>query len=423
MAEPGQKGAANFALCTLILMLMGCGSQGINEASDGPGTKNQDLVEVGTEGVDSLGGSDLNDGGIQLELVLSDSIETTSDIALADVSDVALSPDIIPPGDILELDSTFPDAETISEYVAFQQCTSLEACPNERAPLCLLLPNSEEEGICVTDCSDSELDCPPWLSCVAPNSSNPTFRVCLEARREFQTCDGAAGMVCGSGLNCIGLPETAQSICARFCSMEDSLCPTGTACQGIDPLDLTPEWGACLPLFQLPTCSDTEECPSGRTCVPLTGGTGRCLLSCDTVGDSCDGGGHCLTRPDMSGEDCAVCGFGQKTGEICDDKRGVTCSSDGECVGLVTQDLWGRCLGHCVGGECLGATVCILEGAGDFCAPIELSSPPLQLCSALFPCQDEQFSCSFFEEEVAGGICLKECDATCQPPYSCVNGL
>ena len=303
----------------------------------------------------------------------------------------------------------------------FAGCSEEVPCTHPDAPLCLLLPSLEGEGVCVKSCEVGGTDCPPWLECTAVSSEDPEFAVCLEVVEKNQPCSNVDGQVCTDGLYCAQKEGDDNAMCTTYCTIGETICPMGYDCTVLYADQ--PDWGACLPIEDLVVCAGEEECPEGTACV-LVSEVSACVPVCPDPGEACGKGGTCVSLPLNSPDPvlAEVCVALGKAGELCALAKGLACQDDLLCTDVSSPDGFDRCLAPCQEGSCPAGSLCSEKEdypGGGLCTPLAFVFPEPQACSDNYPCQDDDKVCILDGE---AGLCLPSCSSGCPQHTTCVDG-
>lgn len=310
-------------------------------------------------------------------------------------------------------------AETVQP---FEPCSQGTGCKNPDQPLCLLLPDSEE-GVCVKPCAEGQGQCPPWLDCIQPDPGNPQLKICMEQSGAGEPCSAADGVICESGLFCVQDLVGNPPQCTSFCNIGEAVCPKGTDCTPIDPEDPEPDWGACLPVPDLPSCLASGDCQETEACVEAVTGYFKCVLSCAEPGLPCAVYGSCVPLLQPDEEQANACIIYQGPGEICSPEKGLLCEDGLTCADVGAPDAWNRCLQSCTWGPCLSGYACKeLPGQVDkLCVPVELAGDGLVACNPDYPCPEPVQACVPIPGQI-NGLCATSCEAGCTALETCYEG-
>jgi hypothetical protein len=115
----------------------------------------------------------------------------------------------------------------------FGPCTTGIPCPGP-GEICLLLPDSDTDGVCVHGCSPGGDDCPPWETCVVPNPDTaPAVGYCFLPAGNLEPCDPMEGRVCVDDRFCLAELGGEAAVCTDFCIADEALCPDLTSCRPV----------------------------------------------------------------------------------------------------------------------------------------------------------------------------------------------
>ena len=311
----------------------------------------------------------------------------------------------------------------VGVLVPFAGCSENNPCTHPDAPLCLLLPSLDNEGVCVKKCTVGADDCPPWLECTPVNADQPDFAVCLEVLNKNQPCSNLDGQVCKDGLYCaLKEGDEGAGICTTYCTVGETLCSNGYTCTVL--YQDQPDWGACLPVDPLPTCSDGEQCSEAAVCVAVVPEVAVCAASCPDEGNQCGQAGNCISlpvpgAPDSTALACIALG---KAGEICLPEKGLSCQDTLFCTDVKSPDGWNRCLAPCDAGSCQAGLLCVHDISypeQGLCTPFAYAFPEPVHCNDLYPCPEPDTVCVSSGDD---GLCLPTCDAGCPEHTTCMDG-
>lgn len=285
--------------------------------------------------------------------------------------------------------------------------------------VCLLLSEGGE-GICLVDCG-GEKTCPPQQDCVAPDPGEPTLKICVNRPALLEPCQVGAADLCQEGLYCVAPQGISTGICTSFCAMNQTLCGQGTVCQGVDPEDPTPDWGACLPIPVLSPCTQNDQCEWGQRCVLLGPENGRCVEIC--TGDAgCGNRQRCVGLVSAGGETVNGCVQEATQGSRCDEDRGIVCINGLDCAEAPLDEIFGRCAADCPEGGCPGGTTCVgaTSETPGACLPLEDSVEPVAQCDEFYPCEDNLTCVSMGAD--GPQVCLETCPDSCPDGQTCLQG-
>ena len=357
-----------------------------------------DLGSDGNPGEDGTGPTDQADG--------TEGPGDHSGEVPEDAGDADLDPDVLP----------------IEE--PFAPCEADQPCPSTLEPICLLLPGSETQGICVAGCSPGADSCPPWLQCVFPDTNRPDWGVCLDTASMGHPCDYLEGTICQPGTYCVSVPESEATICTVFCNLAETICQPGHRCITVGDEEPDPDWGACLPAPLLADCDTTSACINGFVCVDLGFESSKCAQDCPTEGLWCDNQRQCFKTLGANGSDEFACLEVKGQSEVCNPDRGVICEAGLFCSAVDAPDGWNRCLAPCNDGSCSSAEICKnqegTEGTA-LCVPAEFAADKPTPCSAAYPCPLPGDTC-LAVEALGYGLCLPGCDTGCPEGTVCDLG-
>lgn len=401
-----------------ILFLLSCSSGGTNVSgldfgiADDTGKTGSDAIA----GLDLIDGSTPNDNTVLPPADQAGQPETEDAVQVEDIADGLLPPDV--PGE----DSSQPPAD-IGEYFPFAGCSKTEPCPFPEEPLCLMLPDSDQ-GICVKQCAEDGDQCPPWLDCIPPDPEDPAFAVCLRLKQMYETCDNKEGELCDNGLFCVDPPGQISGLCTAFCTAGETVCPVGTTCTVL--YEEQPDWGACLPMPELPVCTVPGACEGFNTaCATLAEDFSVCASECAQEGAACEEFGTCLNMPDPDGNATQVCLLLQGEGGICDIATGMICDDGLVCADVAAQNGAKHCFAPCADeGACSGGQVCAEPTApagATLCIPFEFAYAKPTKCNDDYPCEEEGKVC-VIPPSKPDGYCVPSCDGGCADGLTCLKG-
>ena len=219
---------------------------------------------------------------------------------------------------------------------------------------------------------------------------NPDLGVCLPDCRVagcgagFE-CDAGSG-VCGVGAMaaaplgdpCTGPLDCASGLCLAESGIDGSTGWTGGACTEPCSGGECPSGATCVGLsgqaLCLPACGDSAACREGYVCSTL----GVCLPDCHNgfscgAGYSCGGDGLCAPSPTLRG------GVGDPCGGDLDCVSGICALSTGWTDGM--------CVGVCGSDACGAGTGCVVLDGVSWCLPSCASDAS---CRDGYVCSDEQ---------------------------------
>ncbi len=271
-------------------------------------------------------------------------------------------------------------------------CTASSQCSSS---LCV---GSGGKGTCLADCTAKV--CAPGFACKALSNGKSGC---------FETGDGKLGETCGQDLDCQGglcLPSGSKMICSQPCSGA-APCPSGTTCVAVSG------GGACLPAQQKAgvggSCEASNDCQSGLCVGDQKNST--CAQPC-TKDAQCGGGWACAPLQGGGGA-CTKLGDGA-SGKTCDSP--FDCQS-GECVDF------GK--GYVCATPCTGDVEC---ACGQQCA--DLSGEGWCQVGKKVACVADYSACQAASECVSdlclGGTCAPSCTvfgggATCESGKGCIR--
>jgi len=409
----------NRALAGLTtLILLSCSSGGANVS----GLDLSLAGDTGTNGSDASAGLDLADGVAPDDNAVPPPADQTGQPDGPDVVQPADTADDGLPGDAPGGDSTKPPGD-VGEYVPFAGCSKTEPCPFPEEPLCLMLPDSDQ-GICVQQCAEDGDQCPPWLDCIPPDPADLSFAVCLKLKKMYELCDNKEGELCDDGLFCVDPPGEISGLCTAFCTVGETVCPVGTTCTVL--YEEQPDWGACLPMPELPACTVPGECQgSNSACVSLDPTLSVCAPECAQEGAACEEFGTCLNMPDPDGNATQVCLLLQPAGGVCDIAKGMLCNDGLVCADVDAPDGLQRCFAPCAENDaCAGGQVCMEPAAPagiELCIPFEFAYAEPAKCNDDYPCEEEGKVC-VIPPSKPHGYCVPSCDQGCAEGLSCLKG-
>ena len=299
-------------------------------------------------------------------------------------------------------------------------CSAGNPCSDPQ--ICLLLPGSETDGICVVPCVPGDQSCPPSQDCIVPDPDDaPDTGYCFLPAGHLEPCDVVEGRICSNGRYCLAPMAGGVAVCTDFCIPDEALCPDLTACAPVSEEGVAEGWGACLPEPAAVPCSGDLECANTEICVtPAPGATPTlCMPACDSPGAACTFGGTCMLLGGPGGE-AGACLHPQDAAEWCDPFSGWICDEDLVCLEVDDPTGFGRCAAPCVqDADCEVHEVCAEgKGPGDVfalgCLPPSLTGAPSAPCNDAWPCP--------VGEVCVEGACAPTCDDGCPGDHQVCQG-
>ena len=398
----------------ITAMIYACSGQGSTFPGDGAGDATAETIP----GADALGDSVAVDpdlflpDGAPLPDVGGDDAPTGD--ALGDVpGDLTVDGGEDVPGDQVGDGDPGPEEP-------WAPCSADAPCA-DAAHVCLILPDSDTQGVCVAPCTPGAGDCPPSHACVVPDPNGaPEVGYCFLPAGHLEPCEPAAGRVCVGGRYCLAPLGTDAAICTDFCIEDEALCPDLTECAPVSEEGVVEGWGACLPVAKATPCAGDLECEFTEICVTPGEVPSICLISCMTPGTPCSTGGVCELL-DGPGGPTHACVHRQGAAEWCDPARGWPCADGRICLDVGDATGFGRCATPCSSDTGCAAHESCAPGtapdgaAAQGCLPPALAGPPRTACNDAWPCEDPGVVC-------VAGACAPACGDGCPDNQICVGG-